>query len=514
MMPRACPLPEGPRLAVPADVRAPLARAHPRDGAGVARNALFLLAGQIATAALSFGITAVLARHLGAEDYGVLFLAASLVQSALVLADLGQEYYVVRAVAKDRGAAATLLGTGLVLRVLAALAAYSLLMVLVSVLGYPAATVTAISLTAVFFVVTAIGDGISLVLRGLERMDLEAALRVASKTLVAVAVGIAVIGGGRLTAVLVMQILAAAAAVILYGFTLRRVDVPRPRVRLSTAVAMIAGGAPFLFWALAVNAQPGIDALLLSVLAAPNTIGWHAAAWKLIGILTLPVNVLAAALYPTLSRLHGERSARFGELVTAGLKPTILAGFLGAAGTYLFADTAVALIYGSEGFGPAAANLKLLAAYVLLVFVNIALGSAIIAAGLQNRWIGAKLASLAIAAALAVVLVPRFQAAVGNGGLGCAAATVAAEATMLAAALSIIPLRTRPFRVELAKNLGRGAAAAAVMATAAWALADLGPFTRVAGATAAYVAAVVLVGGIRREDLRVVRDVVGARSRP
>lgn len=53
------------------------------------------MAGQLATAAVSFAVTALLARSLGARDYGVFYLAATLVQSAFVLADFGHEYYIV-----------------------------------------------------------------------------------------------------------------------------------------------------------------------------------------------------------------------------------------------------------------------------------------------------------------------------------------------------------------------------------------------------------------------------------
>ena len=123
----------------------------------------------------------------------------------------------------------------------------------------------------------------------------------------------------------------------------------------------------------------------------PSVIGWYAASWKLVGILTFPATMPAAALYPTLSRLHDQRSAIYTELLAGALKAAVLVGVLSAAGTYLFADIAVALVYGQAAFAPAADNLKLLAGYLLLVFVNITLGAAVMAAGLQTRWILAKL---------------------------------------------------------------------------------------------------------------------------
>ena len=477
-----------------------------REGAGVARNASFLVAGQVATAAISFAVTAVLARNLGAQDYGVFYLAATLVQSAFVLADFGQEYYVVGRIAKDASGVATLLGTGLMLRLVGAIAIYLSLACLAAVLDYPEVTRAAISLTIIFFLLSSILQGVTIVLRGLERMDLEVVLRVASKTLVAVAIGLAVISGGRLTAVLVTQILGAAGAVIVCWFTVQRVGMARPRLSLPTAVSILSGGAPFLLWGVVVNSQSGIDALLLSVLAPPSVIGWHGAAWKLVGMLIFPANVLSAALYPTLSRLYG--SAKYGGLLEDALRAMVLVGFLTAAGTYLFADTAIALIYGTDVFGPAASNLRLLAVYMPLVFVDIILGAAIMAARTLTPWILAKLGSVLVAAGVSVVLIPLSQSSLGNGGLGCAAGTVAAELVMLVAGLFLVPVDRVRLAVKLSKDIGRGATAAAAMAVAAWMTRDAQLLASMAIAVTAYFASVCLLGGIRREDVRLVTDVV------
>jgi O-antigen/teichoic acid export membrane protein len=240
-------------------------------------------------------------------------------------------------------------------------------------------------------------------------------------------------------------------------------------------------------------------------------IGWYAASWKLVGILTFPATMLAAALYPTLSRLHDQRSAIYTDVLAGALKAVVLVGVLTAAGTYLFADIAVALVYGQAAFAPAADNLKLLAGYLLLVFVNITLGGAVMAAGLQTRWILAKLLAVSLATGLALGLVPLAQATTANGGLGCAMATVVAEVLMFIAAIRLIPAdRTRLTR-GLARDFARAAGAAAVMA-ASGLLLDSGPLGRIAVATLAYVASVGLLGAIRREDINLLRDMVRLRS--
>ena len=340
-------------------------------------------------------------------------------------------------------------------------------------------------------------------------MDLEAGLRVAARTLVAVAIGLAVIGDGQLTAVLIAQIFGAIAAVIVYWLTFRYAGMPRPRLSLPATVSILSGGAPFWLAGIAITAQSSIDALLLSVLAPAEIIGWHGAAWKLIGMVTFPANVLAAALYPTLSRLAG--SAKYGDLLDEALRATVVVGFLGAAGTYLFADTAIAWIYGADVFGPAAGNLRVLAPYVLLVFVDIVLSTAIMAATSLTPWILAKLASVVVATGVSVVLIPLSQSSLGNGGLGCAAGTVAAELVMLVATLLLVPADRARLAGKLLMNLGRGAAAALAMGVAAWVLRDALALATMAMAVTTYFLSVGLLGAIRREDVRFVLEVVRFR---
>src|SRR5262249_29080519 len=156
-------------------------------GALVARNALCLVVGQVVTAALSFVVAALLARHLGAEHYGVFFLAAVFVETAFTFVEFGQEYYIVRELARHRRGLGHLLGTAVAFRAVVAVAIAPAVLAAARMFGYADTTRTAISLMLAFFLLGSLANGFSIVFRGVERMDYEAAARVAFKALVAVA---------------------------------------------------------------------------------------------------------------------------------------------------------------------------------------------------------------------------------------------------------------------------------------------------------------------------------------
>src|SRR5467141_1220344 len=84
--------------------------------ATIARNAFHLVLGQAATTALAVVLSAALGRSLGARDFGLYFLITSFATFAYALVDWGQQYYVIREVARSPQRGSRLLGTALVLR--------------------------------------------------------------------------------------------------------------------------------------------------------------------------------------------------------------------------------------------------------------------------------------------------------------------------------------------------------------------------------------------------------------
>ncbi|HZX42018.1 MAG TPA: oligosaccharide flippase family protein, partial [Myxococcaceae bacterium] len=84
--------------------------------ASLARNALYLVIGQVGTMLLGVLFNAALGRTLGAGDFGLYFLISSFATFALLVVDWGQQIFGIREVARSPERGGDLLGTGLVLR--------------------------------------------------------------------------------------------------------------------------------------------------------------------------------------------------------------------------------------------------------------------------------------------------------------------------------------------------------------------------------------------------------------
>jgi O-antigen/teichoic acid export membrane protein len=485
-----------PHEASPAPAEAsPPAATPAAAGRVVTRNVMHLLLAQAASMVIAFVVTVRIARHLGPEDYGVLFFATSFVTLAFTLVDLGQTYYLVSAVARDPRRAGVLFGTGMVLRAVTALLILFPVWGLAYLLGYPAETRTAILATFLFMLAGSIAGGSNLVARGLERMDRDALTQTATKVLYGITSLAAVALGAGVVGIVLGQAAGTALGAVFSAVMLLRLGIPKPRFDRAVASELLREGAPYLTWSTIVAVHGTMDSILLSKLATDTAIGWYGASTRLTQILTLPAGILATALFPTLSRLNSQSAAGFAGMTRSALKWMMYVGGLAAAGSVVFGRQAVALVYGGEAFGPAADILRVSSVFVLCLFLNFVLGTAVMAAGRQRPWIWIKAVVVVLLVGLNVTLIPLAQQRYGNGGVGAAAAAAIAEVVLVASSLVLLPTGT--LHLGFLREAARVLAGAAAMAAVKLAIGDAPVFVGIPLAVAAYIATLAGLGGVR-----------------
>ena len=282
--------------------------------ARVFRNASLLVLAQALTTPISVAVNAIAARVLGAKDFGYLYQALTFSSFAFLFVEWGQANVIMARVATDRAgagsfwAAASHSGSAppwsldLLCRAFALLPGYDRDFILV---------LSAVMLGATFQRAT-VAAACQDVLRGFERTDFAAASYVGWRPLLSATVVVpTLLCGGGLYGLLIAQVSCAAAGAVFVLKMMPRMHVPRLSVRADTVKDLVRSGQPFLWFGLVLRAQPLICGPALSKLAAPEAMGWYAAARKLVGVLTYPASALILALYPTLCRLRNESMEDF-----------------------------------------------------------------------------------------------------------------------------------------------------------------------------------------------------------
>ena len=233
---------------------------------------------------------------------------------------------------------------------------------------------------------------------------------------------------------LVAQALAGFLALALAARLYRRVTTGP--LRYSPEIAreiLVYGGAFFIYTAIG-NIQPYIDVVIFSKLAPADAVGWYGAAKNIMGTIMAPALIVGAASYPRLARTAAN-GGPFKAEVRAALRPILWLGALAATGTFLFADDAIAIVYGQQDFGPSGMILKVYAPGFFLLFIDVLLGYSLFALGRVTAFSMVKAASLVVSTALELVLIPIFEQRTGNGGIGVVAAFVASEIVVFGGAI-------------------------------------------------------------------------------
>ena|GEM_PF-1768077 len=440
-------LPDAPQPAF--EVSAPLLRP-------VLRNALWLLFGNIAAQALAALMGVLLARRIGPHEYGLYATAFTFAAAFTYAALMGLDSVVPRYVARRPEAAGRILLNALC-PALIWLPVLTLIIGGIGVaLGYGQDVLTLLFPAAL---VTGLRGLINLfrsVLRGLERMDLDAAIQGMENGVVLLGVGLALMvapsARNATFSILLAESLALLVTVLWAG---RRV---RPRGgEAPLAREMLRASLPIGLTFIMIGLNLRLDTLVLSLFRPSREVGFYSAAVALV-MLSRSVALMAGAFLPRLSALSGRDDAAFGYLRDRGVQGALILGTGIGVGMGVLSPFLVHLLYGSL-FLETVPSLRVLSIAGIAMFVNTYFWQVLIAEGKQGAIARTTVVSLLMSLPLSLILVPRW------GAVGAAAVALVREAlqTLLLVRVALRPPRALPARAFLAPF-----PAAAAMALILW----------------------------------------------
>jgi O-antigen/teichoic acid export membrane protein len=268
----------------------------------------------------------------------------------------------------------------------------------------------------------------------------------------------------------------------------------------------VRAGAAIVIMSLSISLHPFLDVMLLSLLTSSKVVGWLGAARTIIGLLLAPASILATASFPELCRVaHSPQDLR--HVLSASSRLLLTAGALSFCALFIFADTAVAMIYGRGHFDPAATVIKVSAPFFPLFFVNFLIGNTALAIGKNVQIAIAKSAAVAVSLMISWFLIGIFQSQIGNGAVGLMLSFCVTEVLMTIAYVIILPRGV--LSGPIWTNLARAYVASVVVLLLANSIVPnvplwvSGPFVILA-----FVAASLLTGLLVVDDLRVAATLI------
>jgi O-antigen/teichoic acid export membrane protein len=389
-----------------------------------------------ASSALLLGWQVLLARQLGAYQYGVYGTIAALLFVGATVPDPGVGVIHVRDAAREPARAGRYLGAALALHAPLAAVAYLVLQVSAAVLGYSTDLRQLLALAACSLVVDVIGTTAHNQLIAAERFRVTAAVTTAHVALV-VSVGAAVlIGGGGLWSVYLCVIGGGIARAAALWTVLARSGVTLTwPIDLGLARHLLRAGLPLGIAATLAMSLMHADKMLTTALLGPGATGQLMTAFVIVfGIVELTGTTMLVAALPVMARMPAGDPARglpaalhhllVFDLVVGLPAAAVLVGFGGRLATAIFGPA-------YAGAGPL---LQVLAWYLV---VHLAEGSLAQSLTLQDRQRGVLAAR---ACGLAVALVSTLLLLQTVGLVGAAWGMLAGDAVATAIMARVVGL--------------------------------------------------------------------------
>jgi O-antigen/teichoic acid export membrane protein len=427
----------------------PEAQVTPDTGTGgkrVARNVAAVAATQLITWALTAVVALYLPRYVGDTGLGKLAFASSFVVLFSVVIPLGIDTVLVREIARDRERTGELLLTALALRLplcaVSALSAYGL----ATLLGYSVETRQIILGAALGIAVSSINDPLTAALQGQERLPRSSAASLAERT-----------ASAGLTIALIMShaplwtvaAVGGVTSLISLGINLTAFRALLPEIRqrtwkprMETIRFLVLSGLPFLGWTVSRAFYGQTDPLVLGLITNDATVGWYAAAFRLIGTTLFIPNALVSALLPTMSRYYHEDKEKFERLTRQVFSLVLICGVPITLVLAFLPEQVLGLLHYQSGFNACIPVLRVGSVSVLLYFVGMVLGTAVIASNGEKKMASASMGAALIgvpACFLGSYLTHRY---LGNGAIGAMASDVFLEACLV-----VVYLRALNFRL-------------------------------------------------------------------
>ena len=343
-------------------------------------NALSILTSDAMNRVTSFVLYALVARHLGAHEFGQLSLAFTLFYIFQVLAFAGLKTLTIRQVTKDRVQTRRYFINGCAIVTLSSFLSLVVLFAFVQLMHYPADTTLVImlmSLGLLPYAISAICEGI---FQAWERMHLI--------PYVNVPVNIAKVGcaffllttkNELYTVILILLSSLVAAALLEVWILLRRFPSQPASLDLRFCLATFRSAVTFLGIDGAIAVMSSLNVLLLSKLATETEVGLYSAAIQLLVPLLIVYQSIAQSVFPLMCRKVEPGFQTLKRISEQVIEALLILALPAVAGLYFLGDWALSILYKNPAFQQAFPALRIVA-WVLVsqVFTSV-LGQVLVA---------------------------------------------------------------------------------------------------------------------------------------
>lgn len=333
----------------------------------ILKQTSWLILTQGLTRVIGFFYTIFLANSLGVSDFGLLTVALAYFSILSSIAEFGFNRFLVREVARDSLQTSELLCNVAMLRLTLAAILFAIFAIFLYIFDFDKMRVSLILLAVLAILPQSIAltfDSIFVAFKKLQFSALGLFISSLTTTLFGLLLVTKGFGPtGAVDAIIAGQLIYAVVLIILlfksHGLLLSN-------IKLSVIKKAIKGSLPYGLLGVLGLLYFRIDAIILSYLRGSFETGIYGIAYRFLEAIIFVPGAFAAAIFPTLAKLHDSSLSKVKELYFRSLKLMVVLGMIGLLG-YIFILPQIIKVFLPQ-FLPAIDAIKILALSIPFIF--------------------------------------------------------------------------------------------------------------------------------------------------
>ncbi len=461
----------------------------------IAKNTIYMFTGNIVKKLFTLVLTLIVARYLGAANFGKLSFALGFVVLFSILTDFGAKILINREIARNKDKVNKYVSNVIILKVFLSIVMILVVGAAANILSYPSETIFLVYIAAFIFIFQSLGEPLNSAFRGFEVLQYSALPMIGQSLLkFLLAIGVVILGLGvkeLLFAYLIAEILGFLMMLFYYHTKIHKFCLEWD---YKFSKGIIKASIPFGVAALMMTLYDKIDITMLSKMVSnPDAvIGWYSAAITLPYVFEfIPISIMSAVYsYASVSYLKDISKLKivYEKLISYFFYFTIPL----CVGTVVLANKIIHLLYGNE-YAPAIFALQILIWAVLLKFQMYAFGIVLDSMNKEMLTMKAAIASLVANVGLNLILIPKY------GFIGASIATVASEMIYFVICYAAVSVYLE--RVPLIKLLYKPVFASIIMGVSVYYLNFINLFIAIFLAMIIYISLMFILRAFPKKDI-------------
>jgi O-antigen/teichoic acid export membrane protein len=337
-----------------------------------AKNVFFLSLSDVVSKIIGLFYLVIIARYLGAGNYGILMFGSAFVEICNIGLDLGLSTILIREVAKDEGRMNRYANNIISLKIILAVCTAIIVGIILSFTNYGREMNMVIVILLVNTVISSITSVFSSIFQAFNKMQFIAVGKILA-TLLTFAGGLILVKiQGSVIGFSYLYLIASSVLFAISVFFYRKYLKGHISLYFETKFwkEILKLALPFTLSIIFVVVYYRVGSIMLKMYGSYEEVGYYNAAYNFIFSINFIPTIIISAIFPIMSKLYVESRELLLSMFRYSFKFLVMIAIPLGVGTTLVADKIISLIYGPD-FTSAILCLKILIWSLVIMFLNI-----------------------------------------------------------------------------------------------------------------------------------------------